>query len=146
MKKGKVVEIALLGFLAIGLVILVVMSLVYGPLNIGTLQTVKFAFESGYSNELSTTSMFVSKSNYPLTKIENLVAEYTITGDNTIKNKINDTLGNTFSDKYVELVVEGNTITSGTCSKYKSYVVITRKIPLLDGNATEAKLWVFNCE
>ena len=143
-----IVEIAMLGFLTIGLVILVFMALLYGPLKLGTLQTVKFMFESGYSGELSTTSFLISKSGYftDFTDFNNLLAEYAITGDDHIKEKINDMLKKTFPDNLVILAVGDKTISTGICGKSNKYVIITRKVPLLDGNAEEAKFWVFNCE
>ncbi|MCD6367521.1 MAG: hypothetical protein J7L45_00370 [Candidatus Aenigmarchaeota archaeon] len=142
MKKGLIAEIAILASITVGLVVLVLISFFYSSLGVGTVGSIKFTFESGYSNELSTTTGLITKSDYPLTRLDNLISEYAITGDDKLIPEIKKGLEQAFKDKYVELTVEDKTITIEG-SPTSNYVIIYRRIPLLGGNSTEAKIWVY---
>lgn len=141
-KKGMIAEIIILAFLIFAFVLLVFIYLFIGPAEMGTVDTIRFMFDEGYSNELSTSSLLKSKY-YSSTNMGNIIASYTITGDPDLKSPIKDKLEDVFEGTKVTLDAGENSIYINKDKSWDNYVIITRKIPLLNENAKRVSLWIF---
>ena len=141
---GSVSGIILLALIGLIASIVVILYFAQGSVGIAGGKTIKFVFEKGYSNELSS-STFLQLEHSCNTNMENIIASYAITGDENLESKIIDGLGRAFKNNKVTLTVGENSITydPNPNINWANYIIISKKVPLLNGKMKKVNLWVF---
>lgn len=134
--------ISALALLAIIVTVLVIVYFASGPVGVGGGNTIKFVFEKGYSNELSSSAFLQSK--YSTNRnLENIIASYGITDDVNLEPKIENKLSEVFKKNKVTLTIGEKSITYDPGGNWNNYITISKKIPLLGGEMKKVNLWIF---
>ena len=139
---GSVSEIILLALAVFVVTIVVILYFARGSAGIAGGETIKFVFEKGYSNELSSNA-FLQLEYFYNANMENIIASYAITGDGNLESKIRDGLGRVFKNNKVTLTIGDKSITYDPGGNWDNYIIISKKIPLLNGKEKKVNLWIF---